>query len=341
MMHHRLHSPAPALASADNFMMPDSPSTWQILGPRIAGRRQHLDDFAGPDRRPGHSLAGERLDIPAGIADGQQAMAAETPATASERARAANSQRIQIGRHGRLGGDKNLPHQMDGPAGATASRRIKRRRQMPSRIGHANEAHVPIFPHVHVDRPGANFVRACLARPGNAHPRRRRDVPFRPRLAGEQCAADPIAGKNNAGANGGGEIGALQLQGTKRIPRRHRQQHCRKPGQEYASAALRLKHDGRIQILARDGDLARDGQFKRSAPDVPNDRIDRLGTSEVRVNSDFPQGSSTAAALRHPPQTFSRGQADFSTSRTRRPRSASIAAAAPPATPAPTTTASQ
>jgi hypothetical protein len=53
------------------------------------------------------------------------------------------------------------------------------------------------------------------------------------------------------------------------------------------------------------------------------------------------RSTSTAAAFRHPPQTFSRGHVDFSTSKTRQPRSASIVAATPPPTPAPTTTASQ
>jgi len=51
--------------------------------------------------------------------------------------------------------------------------------------------------------------------------------------------------------------------------------------------------------------------------------------------------ASMADALRHPPQTFSRGQTERSTSKTRQPRCASIAAVAPPAIPAPTTTASQ
>jgi hypothetical protein len=50
---------------------------------------------------------------------------------------------------------------------------------------------------------------------------------------------------------------------------------------------------------------------------------------------------SIAEALKHPPQTFSRGQTDRSTSKTRQRRCASIAAVTPPATPAPTTTASQ
>jgi hypothetical protein len=58
-------------------------------------------------------------------------------------------------------------------------------------------------------------------------------------------------------------------------------------------------------------------------------------------SSPISRSASIAEALKHPPQTFSRGQADRSTSKTCQPRRAIIAAVAPPATPAPTTIASQ
>lgn len=94
MMHHRSQRTRPALLPADELVMNSFPMLRQICRPCLSRRWQHLNDLPRPRRRPGHSLASERLDISARIAHGQHAMAAEIFAPARQHARAAKPRRF-------------------------------------------------------------------------------------------------------------------------------------------------------------------------------------------------------------------------------------------------------
>ena len=155
-------------------------------GPVAVGGGQKIDGKAGTGDGPGHSLAGEGFDITAGVANGQDAVAAETGAMARQFAGSAEAGVAQVG--GAIAGIEDYFDQRRRPASGSAGCGVERGGEMKSAVRKTDESDIAAVADVHVDCAWFQFVRPLVAGGGKAHPCVAADFPIRPRLAGERCA---------------------------------------------------------------------------------------------------------------------------------------------------------
>jgi hypothetical protein len=189
------------LLAADNFQMFAPPPGRQIGGHRgqIAKQRHERGSALSG---PGHAFAGEGLDVAAGIADGEDAEAAQTASRAGEDADAFEAGGVDLGAKIAMARAENLLDEIGRATAAAARDGIERRGEMVVPRVDANEADVTALAGVHVNLARRCRGRLALERGRGPDERARGDVPAGPVLGSQERSADAVGGDDDGGLNG-------------------------------------------------------------------------------------------------------------------------------------------